>query len=711
MIQRFKLEAQNAAKLNHPHICTIFDFGHSDDVTYITMEYIEGKPLEHWVGKSQKSVAGAVRMVHKIAQGLAHAHDKGVVHRDMKPDNVMVDGEGNPHIMDFGLAFQSDTQSRRTSDGIIMGTPAYMSPEQIHAVTKNVGPLVDVYALGVILYEMLTGQLPFQGNVATTLTKILTETPEDPRTLRPDLEPDLSAYCLKLMGRDPKDRPQAMTEVVKMLAQFRKRATKQSTRDVSLSGDLPTATITSSVPSNFSRLSGLNRSSDKKRNRKRNKPEYSKATWLGSLGGILLCLGIVITIKIDGCGNENENVATPTKPAPTPRNSDPAKTAKAFRFDGTDWVELQGLRHSDKEPWTLEAIVCPKVLNRSLSIISNMHGYGLGLTMSEKRWGFSIHGGKQTDCKCPSVEAPRLNEVVHLAGVYDGHFISLFVNGRLQYSPIRVTDYKPSPQNFLIGADPDSDGKPQHCFEGDIYGVRISNSVRYATDFTPPRELIPDTQAIAVYNAHEGLEKSQMRNLVADRWHGKCHGVESHAVPEWKPPPDQPVPPKPIPSAFHFHGNDWIELGDLKYSKVEPWTVEAIVRTQDTFEYQSIVSNADSSGLGLLLEYGRWQFVYRQREESRALRSTEPSRLNEVAHLAGVFDGQSLSFYVNGQLQQSPLKVGSHLVSPWNFFIGADPDQLGKPQNFFEGDIYGVRISNTARYSADFLPPKELISD
>ncbi len=239
-IERFQQEAKNAARLNHPFLCTIYDFGQFDGKTFITMEYVEGKPLEYFVGKNQFSEARAIRLAVKIAQGLAHAHENGVVHRDVKPDNIMVDGKSNPRIMDFGLAFQSNQDARQTRDGMLLGTPAYMSPEQVRAVAKDVGPLVDVYALGCILYEMLTARLPFGGPMMAVLEQILTTPPENPQSLRADLNPELAAYCLRMMAKKPADRPQSMQEVAKTLQGLLKKLSADNSHSPAQSPEMET---------------------------------------------------------------------------------------------------------------------------------------------------------------------------------------------------------------------------------------------------------------------------------------------------------------------------------------------------------------------------------------------------------------------------------------------------------------------------------------
>lgn len=204
LIQRFYREARAAANLHHPNICPVFDVGEIDGRHFISMAYIEGRPLSDYISQNkrlqQKTVAGVIR---KLALALASAHESGIIHRDLKPANVMVDSKRQPLVMDFGLARRDDEmQSRLTHSGMILGTPAYMSPEQVQGNQEEVGPQADIYSLGVILYEMLTGRLPFTGSMVVVIGQILCEEPTPLLELRSDIDPALVSICNKMMAKD-----------------------------------------------------------------------------------------------------------------------------------------------------------------------------------------------------------------------------------------------------------------------------------------------------------------------------------------------------------------------------------------------------------------------------------------------------------------------------------------------------------------------------
>jgi predicted Ser/Thr protein kinase len=204
--ERFYREARAAAKLEHPNICPVFDVGEEDGRPYLTMAYIEGQTLDK-VLRATKAMPQrrAVEVVAKLARALEEAHRNGVVHRDLKPANVMVNRRGEPVIMDFGLA-KRDQDASMTHQGSVLGTPAYMAPEQVNGEVKLIGAASDQYALGVILYELLTGQVPFKGTIGQVMAKILTEAPKPPGALRPDLDPAVEQTCLKAMAREIPDR-------------------------------------------------------------------------------------------------------------------------------------------------------------------------------------------------------------------------------------------------------------------------------------------------------------------------------------------------------------------------------------------------------------------------------------------------------------------------------------------------------------------------
>ncbi len=221
LIARFQAESQAVAGLQHPNIAQVFQIGQVNGQPFLVLEYLSGGSLAQQLAGKPQSPADAAQTVELLARAMEHSHKHGIIHRDLKPANILLAADGTPKITDFGLAKRLQENSGMTRTGEILGTPSYMAPEQASGGTSTAGPAADVYALGAILYEMVTGRPPFQGpDTMQTVMMVLTMEPVSPSRLLPQLPRDLETICLKCLEKLPRKRYESAAALADDLRRF-----------------------------------------------------------------------------------------------------------------------------------------------------------------------------------------------------------------------------------------------------------------------------------------------------------------------------------------------------------------------------------------------------------------------------------------------------------------------------------------------------------
>jgi serine/threonine protein kinase len=219
---RFRIEAEAAARMRHPNLVQIYDVGEHGGRPYFAMELVEGGSLDKHIGGRAQPAPQAAELVRTLALAVQHAHERKIVHRDLKPANILLPSPAIPKITDFGLAKRLDSDSTAwTQDGAVLGTANYMAPEQAAGRVRDIGPAVDVYALGGILYELLTGRPPFAGDSwEQTVQQVLHDEPTPPARLRSEVPRDLETVCLKCLEKEPNRRYASAAELAEDLGRF-----------------------------------------------------------------------------------------------------------------------------------------------------------------------------------------------------------------------------------------------------------------------------------------------------------------------------------------------------------------------------------------------------------------------------------------------------------------------------------------------------------
>ena len=547
VLARFQREARAAAILQHPGICPVFDVGELDGIHYLAMAYIEGKPLASFIrGGKPLPVSQAVGVMRKIAMAIQEAHKRGVVHRDLKPANIMINRRGQPIIMDFGLAQVTATvpEVRLTRSGSWLGTPAYMAPEQIEGDTGAMGPASDIYSMGVILYELLTGRLPFDGaTVGAVFAKVMSGKLAPPSTHRPDLDPAIDAICCKAMARNAQDRYANADELVADLTAVLKG-----------SGGSPVETATGATAESHAdhgrtqadvSTPGFAETRTFLEHRKPAAESAARRSWAGVRKRrhiVFTCVGILALAAAAFTGSSFNNQraedssdslhlaahisevadAIQLDSAAVDRLPETGKVSGspgsyALDFDGRKThVALPTMKYGGKYPFTVEATV---KVDRPAggTILADLEFAGFGLKVA----GFTVHAqSKYVTARVEPSAIPR-GKWIHIAGVFDHKEIRFYLDGKLKaVSP--CNGYKASKLPVLIGGNPSWDQRHADRFAGQIRQIRVSKTARFTGDYEPEEVFSQDEHTYLLYRFNEG-KGSVLHNSASDEHHGIIH--------------------------------------------------------------------------------------------------------------------------------------------------------------------------------------------
>ena len=726
--ERFRTEVKLAARLRHPGICPIYDAGDVAGRPYLTMAYIEGRTLQDlWRGEETPSPTRRLEILAQVATAMKAAHQAGIVHRDLKPSNIMLDAEGRAVVTDFGLARLIESEDERlTRTGDTLGSPAYMSPEQVEGPTDRIGLASDIYSLGVILYESLTGCLPFCGRASEVHVGVARDAAPAPSTLAEDVDPELDALCVAMLSKAPRDRPRSMQHVAASLTAIRIRLEgeidprshqpRQPRTARNLRFALAMAAIALLVVGvairRFSSGSG------------------------GDLFDPLPRTGHVsVNIARDSSGDESNLTASPAAP-PALLNSGGA----ALCFDGIDDYVLTPVALDASRPFTIEAWVAPADPYGKGPIVSNADTTGIQLRQhyDEQIWSqqwssLAAESGQWVvQANHPADYSYRRT---HVASVWDGKLLTTYVNGRqLPGTSAPLSELPQVTRPLLIAAKFGRDGLPDSSegwFHGAIDEVHISETARYDAGFTPDPLMAPDKHTLALYRFDEpdgelALDSGEHGN------HATIYGATragsglfnrpgqlATQIANFEAAVHRPVAPRTGPALSFARPSAEVRLAHPGVDLSEPFTMEVWVTPDAEFEWRDwkrVIIGWEAFSLNIQ----RFHNVYAAAtwSDSRGVSVTSripgTARMGLRTHVAFQWTGSDLELYVNGH--RAP---GGHLrrnlpaddvaeeAARVFELASKGPLVLGRRINGkagFGGEIDRFRLSVGTRYSGDFEP-------
>ena len=730
---RFLREARTAARVKSDHIVHIYEVEESRGVPYLAMELMEGKPLDQFLQTHPKlSIPQILQIARDTAKGLAAAHDKGLIHRDIKPGNLWLDqaNAGRVKILDFGLARAEKEDVQMTQSGAIVGTPAYMAPEQARG-NQPIDARADLFSLGCVLYRLCSGELPFKGETTMgMLLAIATEEPPLPTTYTPDLPPELSELIMQLLQKDPAKRPASAKAVITRLAEidqkYRARATEASaTAAVSLmpSPTKDSATISETRPAPAP---------------PRRRPLVGTIA-AALFGGAILLAGFVFfwqtpdgvvriesnddAIKIAFDGGELKIVGAYNEPLSLKPGQHGLKIKRDdFEFETDKLVVTKGDKITlkievlkgkmqlvqagkgvlDAKDFPANENLAMEVPGKETFVLRLEKGANANLqkpgpvvegAYTGEGWFFvearseafllsttnlSLFLDPQGRLNLTSVQATSspvpLETWMHVAMVSTGEEIRFYLNGKKAGTSVR----KLNPITMKIGIGGSK-------FAGLAKEVRLSKVARYDEDFVPAQRFQSDRDTLMLFRCDEG-KGDELTDSSGKGHHGKIIGAK------WVKPEGSSIQTPGAPGEFALRvtrefGTKGVMLPDVKLDPNGPATIEAYCTHGDN--QGSLVS---IPRLSISSSPAKWAL-----QAGAGIPGTKghPFVRGQRTHLAAVRSGNTATLFVNGKQVDQLTGLDDRSKAAWSYVHLA----WG-----LTGIIQEVRISKSARYEKDFTP-------
>lgn len=558
--ERFILEAKAAANLRHPGICPVFDAGEIEGQPFLTMAFIEGETLAARIRRDEGSSPTAfILVLSQIARAMQAAHEAGIVHRDLKPSNIMVDAADNTVVMDFGLAYRAtaaEGSERLTQSGDTLGSPSYMSPEQVEGRLSDIGPTTDIYSLGVMLYEGLAGRLPFTGTPSAIMIRIARDEPPALSALTCDVDRELEQLCLAMLAKDPARRPGSMGEVAERLTAIGHRftsAARSAATDEKPSGRLRRTllavvgvaalvlmlgAVQYIIQTPFGRVSIEIDPAVADDIRVRVLRDGRVVTIADATSGWTIELkegeyqfepgtaDVAFTISpktvrisrretelvkvvVDATRPEaHRDAVSPSLPE-TPASPEPPDLA--LQFDGVDDHVITPVVYDGSHPLTVEAWIAAADPWENGLAISNRDatGFTLGQYVHDRNpvWQALVFDRTSSSAALDLFSQIDRTARYHLALVWDGGTCRMFVNGNQRgWHSAPLTEMPASDRPILLGSKwngPNIDRRERQLFAGVIDEIRISRTARYDQPFSPVSRFASDEDTLALYHCDE----------------------------------------------------------------------------------------------------------------------------------------------------------------------------------------------------------------